>query len=154
MMRSMTTIDRNRLASLLERERHDFRGQHKHSYAVHEAADHLFGRVPMTWMSLWAGGFPVAFTEARGNRITDVDGHTYVDFALGDTGAMAGHSPEPTLRAVQERISHLGGITTMLPDEDAEWVGAELTRRFGLPKWRSEERRVGKECRSRWSPYH
>src|SRR3712207_9522173 len=22
------------------------------------------------------------------------------------------------------------------------------------PDWRSEERRVGKECRSRWSPYH
>ena len=21
-------------------------------------------------------------------------------------------------------------------------------------QWRSEERRVGKECRSRWSPYH
>ena len=32
--------------------------------------------------------------------------------------------------------------------------------RFGPPNWgcaprsRSEERRVGKECRSRWSPYH
>src|SRR2546426_2834112 len=25
---------------------------------------------------------------------------------------------------------------------------------FGLPMMRSEERRVGKECRSRWSPYH
>src|SRR2546422_11142992 len=24
----------------------------------------------------------------------------------------------------------------------------------GEAKWRSEERRVGKECRSRWSPYH
>ena len=24
----------------------------------------------------------------------------------------------------------------------------------GLAQWRSEERRVGKECRSRWSPYH
>src|SRR3712207_4533340 len=24
----------------------------------------------------------------------------------------------------------------------------------GLPRPRSEERRVGKECRSRWSPYH
>ena len=24
----------------------------------------------------------------------------------------------------------------------------------GLAPWRSEERRVGKECRSRWSPYH
>ena len=23
-----------------------------------------------------------------------------------------------------------------------------------LPQFRSEERRVGKECRSRWSPYH
>ena len=23
-----------------------------------------------------------------------------------------------------------------------------------LADWRSEERRVGKECRSRWSPYH
>ena len=25
---------------------------------------------------------------------------------------------------------------------------------YGLQWWRSEERRVGKECRSRWSPYH
>ena len=29
---------------------------------------------------------------------------------------------------------------------------------LGIPlmwiEWRSEERRVGKECRSRWSPYH
>jgi glutamate-1-semialdehyde 2,1-aminomutase len=28
-----------------------------------------------------------------------------------------------------------GGITTMLPTADAEWVGAELARRFGLPLW-------------------
>ena len=28
----------------------------------------------------------------------------------------------------------------------------KLTRRYNLT--RSEERRVGKECRSRWSPYH
>src|SRR2546425_10933379 len=26
--------------------------------------------------------------------------------------------------------------------------------RTGRARWRSEERRVGKECRSRWSPYH
>ena len=25
---------------------------------------------------------------------------------------------------------------------------------FGTNGYRSEERRVGKECRSRWSPYH
>ena len=30
----------------------------------------------------------------------------------------------------------------------------EQLRRRGLELCRSEERRVGKECRSRWSPYH
>src|ERR1039457_6470630 len=33
-------------------------------------------------------------------------------------------------------------------------TGAEHTRRSGRIEQRSEERRVGKECRSRWSPYH
>ena len=74
-------------------------------------------------------------TAARGARVTDVDGHEYVDFCLGDTGAMAGHSPAPVVAAVQRRFGELGGVTTMLPTEDAEWVGAELTRRFGLPLW-------------------
>ena len=31
---------------------------------------------------------------------------------------------------------------------------ADLSRYSGLVGNRSEERRVGKECRSRWSPYH
>src|SRR5256886_12823478 len=30
----------------------------------------------------------------------------------------------------------------------------DLARQIALKKERSEERRVGKECRSRWSPYH
>ena len=30
----------------------------------------------------------------------------------------------------------------------------EMERKTKIKKWRSEERRVGKECRSRWSPYH
>jgi glutamate-1-semialdehyde 2,1-aminomutase len=30
-------------------------------------------------------------------------------------------------------IGELGGMTTMMPSEDAEWVAADLTRRFGLP---------------------
>ena len=89
----------------------------------------------MTWMNKWSGGYPLYLESARGNRITDIDGHTYIDFALGDTGAMAGHSPAATVAAVNHRIGELGGITTMMPSEDAEWVGAELTRRFGVPLW-------------------
>ena len=37
------------------------------------------------------------------------------------------------------------------------YTHAELTRKNNLTTgriYRSEERRVGKECRSRWSPYH
>ena len=124
-----------RLPELLERERSTYRERHPKSAEMHAASRHLLGGVPMTWMSMWAGGFPLTFRTAHGNRVVDVDGIEYVDFALGDTGAMAGHSPEPTVRAVTKRIGADGGITTMLPTEDAEWVAAELARRFGLPQW-------------------
>ena len=37
-------------------------------------------------------------------------------------------------------------------------IGPEVATKFNaageVTRWRSEERRVGKECRSRWSPYH
>ncbi|OIJ65274.1 aspartate aminotransferase family protein [Streptomyces mangrovisoli] len=105
------------------------------SKAAYERAEHLFGRVPMTWMNKNAGAFPRYLDSARGARVTDVDGHEYIDFCLGDTGAMAGHSPAVVGEAVRHRFTELGGATAMLPTEDAEWVGAELTRRFGLARW-------------------
>ena len=36
-------------------------------------------------------------------------------------------------------------------DTSDEWITTRTGIKFQL---RSEERRVGKECRSRWSPYH
>jgi glutamate-1-semialdehyde 2,1-aminomutase len=128
-------IDRGRLARLLDEEQATYVADHPRSKALLEQAAHLFGRVPMTWMNMWAGGFPLYLEGASGNRVRDVDGHEYVDFALGDTGAMAGHSPKATANAVRHRIEDLGGITTMLPTADAEWVGAELSRRFGMDQW-------------------
>ncbi len=131
----MPEIDRARLRVLVAHEQQTYERTHPTSKVMNTDATHLFGRVPMTWMTMWPGGFPLSFDRAKGNRITDVDGHEYVDFALGDTGAMAGHSPDATVRAVQTRISELGGITTMLPTGDATWVGAELARRFGVARW-------------------
>ncbi len=131
----MGSIDRERLSKLIQRERASYAADHPTSRRLFTEAEHLFGRVPMTWMAMWSGGFPISMREANGNRVTDVDGREYVDFALGDTGAMAGHSPRPTVAAVRERIDTQGGMTTMLPTADAEWVGAELARRFGLPLW-------------------
>ncbi|MCO8269767.1 transaminase [Actinoplanes sp. TRM 88003] len=134
----MTTesgVDRALLAGLAARERGVFAERRPRSAAAYQRADHLFGRVPMTWMNKTAAGFPVYFERASGNRITDVDGHEYLDFCLGDTGAMAGHSPAPVVEAVNHRLATLGGATTMMPTEDAAAVGAELSRRFGLPYW-------------------
>ena len=131
----VTPVDRARLAELMAREQADFTARHPRSQSAYARADHLFGRVPMTWMNKVAGGFPVYLDRAQGARVWDIDGHEYVDFALGDTGSMAGHSPAATVRAITDRVGQAGGITAMLPTEDAEWVGAELTRRFGMTKW-------------------
>lgn len=98
-----------------------------------QARTNLLGGVPMHWMVRWPGGFPVFAVEASGARFRDVDGLEYVDFCLGDTGAMAGHSPDATVRAVAEQAAR--GITLMLPSEDALVVARELTRRFAVPRW-------------------
>lgn len=134
-MADRAPVDRALLAALTVREQERFAAQHPRSIAAYQRASHLFGRVPMTWMNKKVGGSPIYFARGHGNRVQDIDGLDYRDFALGDTGAMAGHSPQPVVDAVQRRIGELGGITTMLPTEDAEWVGAELTRRFGLDVW-------------------
>jgi glutamate-1-semialdehyde 2,1-aminomutase len=134
-MSTESGVDRDRLAQLAARERAAFAERRPRSAAAYQRADHLFGRVPMTWMNKTAAGFPIYFDRARGNRITDVDGYEYLDFCLGDTGAMAGHSPEPVVEAVTRRLAGLGGATTMLPTEDAAIVAAELSRRFTVPYW-------------------
>lgn len=128
-------MDRQHLAALLEIETAQHRDRNPESLARFHRSEHLLAGVPMTWMASWSGGFPLHLAGARGARVSDVDGHQYVDFALGDTGAMAGHSPAPVVAAVNERIATAGGITTMLPSDDAEWVAAELTRRFGVSRW-------------------
>lgn len=132
----MADVDRSLLATHLADERAAFADARPASLAAsQEAAAHLIGGVPMTWMAKWAGGFPLYLAQARGSRVTDLDGHTYIDFALGDTGAMAGHSPAATIAAVRRQVEEVGGITAMLPTPDAAWVAEELTRRFGVPRW-------------------
>jgi glutamate-1-semialdehyde 2,1-aminomutase len=122
------------LDDLMTRELERFRAEHPRSHALAEQAKRtLLGGVPMHWMVRWPGGFPVFAAEAEGARFRDVDGHEYVDFCLGDTGAMTGHAPPAAVRALAEQAPR--GITLMLPSEDALWVGEEMGRRFGLPYW-------------------
>ena len=130
----MTHPDRARIAALLDRERRRFVERHPRSRELHERAGRsLLAGVPMNWMTRWPGSFPVFFDTALGAEVTDVDGHTYADLCLGDTGAMTGHSPPATVAAVRDRVAK--GITAMLPTEDAIAVGEEMQRRFGLRDW-------------------
>jgi len=127
-------LDRARLADLMASEQDRFAADHPRSKALHARAERsLLDGVPMPWMVKWAGQFPLYVEAASGAHFDCVDGHDYVDFCLGDTGAMAGHGPAPTIAAVERQLRR--GVTHMLPTEDAAWVGEELTRRFGVSSW-------------------
>jgi len=128
------SFDRTKLNELLIDEEALFHKTHPKSYELYQRArKSLHGGVPMLWMIRWAGSFPVFVEEAKGAHFTDVDGNEYIDFCLGDTGAMTGHSPDATVNAIKQQI--LKGITLMLPYKDVIWVGEELQRRFKLPYW-------------------
>ena len=49
--------------------------------------------------------------------------------------------------------SHGGSQQSLISEGDREEIG-QLYEAVRSGRARSEERRVGKECRSRWSPYH
>ena len=69
--------------------------------ALHERARRTMpAGVPMSWMAKWAGGFPIASPRRPARTSRCLDGIDHVDLCLGDTGAMAGHSPAPTVAAV------------------------------------------------------
>lgn len=141
------------IRSMLAREDALFRQRNPASQRLSEQAQkHWLRGVPMHWMVDWGTPFPLFVMSAQGVDVTDADGNRYVDFCLGDTGAMFGHSPPPVVKALQESGSQ--GFTTMMPSADAADVGALLADRFGLPVWQvtatasDANRAVIKWCRA------
>jgi len=127
-------MDRSRLERVFQEEQARFVLRNPRSRALWERARaHMPAGVPMPWMTRYPGPFPLFLSRAWGARVQDVDGHTYLDFALGDTGAMTGHSPEAVVGELQAQLAQ--GLTAMLPTEDGIKVAEELHRRFGLPFW-------------------
>src|SRR3712207_8974497 len=115
-------------------------------------------------------------TELRSRPVTELPGvGPRIEAALKDLGItsladMISHYPSR-----HEDLSNVKRISDLRVGEKATVVGRVVgTRPVGkpvrgrspgfsvqlydgtgyLPATRSEERRVGKECRSRWSPYH
>src|SRR5256885_60354 len=80
---------------------------------------------------------------AVGEGVTNVAVGERVGYATGPLGAYASARLYPAERLVK--------LPDALPDDAA---AAVLFKGITAQYLRSEERRVGKECRSRWSPYH
>ncbi len=120
--------------ALIARESAAFEVAHPTSRALATIARQNYpGGVPLHWMLDWATPFPLSIVAARGAVVDDADGHSYVDFCLGDSGALFGHSPPAVAKAIGEQA--MRGLTAMLPGPDTAAVGQLLARRFGLPFW-------------------
>src|SRR5256885_9741447 len=63
-------------------------------------------------------------------------------------GELGGAATEALSEKIETGIDPLPGLI------GTPQVRNRLEQLVALTKRRSEERRVGKECRSRWSPYH
>lgn len=127
-------IGDEQLQVLKKRENDKFLARTKKSKeAFAQAQEMLLNGTPTPWMGDWGTDHPIFLSKAVGNRLTDIDGNEYIDFCLGDTGAMFGHSPEATAEIVSKQVRQ--GITTMMPTLDALEIGKELGARFGLPLW-------------------
>ena len=96
---------------------------------------------------------PVRTVVERGPK-----GKKSVAFSLDWPGWSRGaKSPEialETLEAYRQRYRPIADLAGMAREFDAAGPLEVVEDRVGTGSARSEERRVGKECRSRWSPYH
>ncbi|MCU1439914.1 MAG: aminotransferase class III-fold pyridoxal phosphate-dependent enzyme [Rhodoglobus sp.] len=125
---------RERLDALWQAELEVFRAARPRSGAEWQrAVRHMPDGVPMLWMAKWPGPWPVYVSRASGAHFECLDAIDHVDLCLGDTGAMCGHAPEPSVRAISEQLAR--GSTFMLPTEDAAVAAELLAERFRVPVW-------------------
>ncbi len=81
----------------------------------------------------WASPFPIYVNNAYAAILTDVDGHAYDDFCLGDTPSMFGHARPELQAAIACQAGE--GVGFMLPTRVANEVGRLLQQRFGMVQW-------------------
>lgn len=106
-------IGKGRLGALLAREKARYATSPPASpRAFEKAGAHLLGGVPMTWMRMWAGGFPLYLATAHGARLTDIARHPLRDrHPRGD--------PEPG-RAVERGAARRQSRVSLLPGAAAQ----------------------------------
>jgi glutamate-1-semialdehyde 2,1-aminomutase len=81
-----------------------------------------------TRTTLHYGPFPLYVRSAQGSRVTDVDGHSYVDFINEHTAGLFGHS-EPVIQAALKRAID-DGLTLGAPNIYEHELAAAIIARF------------------------
>jgi len=98
----------------------------------------------------WATDYIPTSRIGSASLISPSAADTYYGSSTASTISVPGITTRPA------EIRELARALESDPDLIFEFVRntVEMEWIYGLHKGRSEERRVGKECRSRWSPYH
>ncbi len=121
-------LDRDRLRRIGEREEAAYRARTPRSAALLERARRA---MPLGVASSFQtyDPYPLFMTDARGSRITDVDGNEYVDFDMAFGVLAAGHSHPAVAAAIQRRAPN--GTCYTFPVEDSITLAEEIKLRFG-----------------------
>ena len=94
---------------------------------------------------LWTDGHFMIFSEPGKPKVRNIEARPRVSLNL-ETDAEG------------EDVAVFSGSAMVDDTGPTEAETAAYITKYGIGLgrlgWRSEERRVGKECRSRWSPYH
>ena len=132
-MSTTASLDRARIAELTERETARLNERTPGSKAMYERArSTLTGGVASSYQV--REPWPIYLSHGKGPRVWDVDGNELLDFHNGFGAMVQGHAHPAISKAVTERIEL--GTHFAAPTEDAIVVAEELSRRFGLPRWR------------------
>jgi glutamate-1-semialdehyde 2,1-aminomutase len=78
--------------------------------------------------------YPMYLTSGKGSHVTDVDGHSYIDYHNGFGCMVVGHA-HPRVRAAIERAAEAGTHFAATTESGIEFA-EELKRRFNLDKIR------------------
>ncbi len=115
------------LDSVLAEARQRFTNANPRSLArQQEAAASLPGG--NTRAVLWYRPFPVSFVSGEGCRVTDLDGHTYVDLVSEYSAGFYGHSDKAIAAALIEAIE--GGILLGAPNRYEARLAEAIVDRF------------------------
>jgi glutamate-1-semialdehyde 2,1-aminomutase len=128
-----TQLDRARIAELAAREQRRLNERTSGSRDLFERArSTLAGGIASSYQH--REPWPIYLSHGLGSRVWDVDDNELIDFHNGFGSMVQGHAHPAIVRAVRERVAL--GTHFAAPTEDGVIVAEELSRRFGLPRWR------------------